>query len=77
MDVSKLTDLFQSSYERLTEANSATVLGVITGGVLVISGVYLVARSRSKSRAAKPGLVDLQGGGLDRDEVRKAFLDYR
>eukprot|EP00210_Caulerpa_lentillifera_P006476 g6188.t1 len=70
------TEKCTSSYDRLSDTKSAAAIGVVTGGVLLVSGVYFITRSRRRSKAAKPGVADLSGGSLDRDEVRKAFADF-
>ena len=75
----RLSDSFQLALERLTENRTAAAAGAVAGGVVLVSSVYFLYRSRARKSAAraKPRATDIAGGTIERTAVRKAFADYR
>jgi hypothetical protein len=78
----KLPTMFHDAKDRLRDISDRSVEysrenpWIVAGvGISVLVGGLLVSGSKKEHRA-KPGTGSLSGGGIKRDEVKKAYSDY-
>ena len=78
MDTARISDLWQSTVDGVLQ-NRSTAIGVAAAaGVVTLTGVYFLSRSRRrKDLPTPPRATEIAAGGFKRNEVRNAFVDYR
>lgn len=77
MDVGAWSDALQSALQSFDDNKTTTVAISVASGVVLLSGVYFLVRSRKRTARSKPQIAEIAAGHIDRAQVRKAFVDYR